>query len=87
MGCRRQRPPAGRRKVLSFWQAKTEAQKLAGRKLDASIMTATDDGAPVTLDEALKQYGAALLERGARVRNAPCRATICPTRCCRSRSR
>ena len=57
-------------KVLSFWQAKTEVQKLAGRKLDADIMTATDDGAPVTLDEALKQYGAALLERGARVYNA-----------------
>jgi integrase len=33
-------------------------------------MTAADDGAPITLDEALKQYGAALLERGAAVRNA-----------------
>jgi integrase len=56
-------------KVLTFWQAKSEAQKLAGRKLDASIMTATDDGAPITLDAALTQYGAALLERGALVYN------------------
>ena len=75
-------------KVLSFWQAKTEVQKLAGKKLDADTMTATDDGAPVTLDEALKQYDAALLERGARrLQRSSCRAIICPTRCCRSRSR
>jgi hypothetical protein len=32
-------------KVLTFWQAKTEGAKLSGRKLDASIMTATDDEA------------------------------------------
>ena len=33
-------------------------------------MAAIDDGAPITLDAALTQYGAALLERGARTYNA-----------------
>jgi integrase len=56
--------------VLSFWQAKIEVQKLAGRKPGADTMVVIDDGAPITLDAALKQYGAALLERGARTYNA-----------------
>ena len=47
----------------------------------------TIDGAPVTLDEALTQYGAALLERGGGSTTRNGRAIICPTRCCRSRSR
>ncbi len=57
-------------KALSFWQAKTAAQKLSGRKLDANFTTAADDGAPITLDAALTDYGAALLARGAFIRNA-----------------
>jgi integrase len=57
-------------KVLSFWQAKAKVQNLVGRKLDADIMSAADEGAPITLDEALTQYGAALKERGADVYNA-----------------
>ncbi len=57
-------------KTLTFWQAKAKVQNLVGRKLDADIMTATEDGAPITLDAALTDYGAALRERGAAVRNA-----------------
>lgn len=57
-------------KVLTFWQAKAKVQNLVGRKLDADILTADDGAALVTLDKALKDYGAALLARGARAYNA-----------------
>lgn len=58
-------------KVLSFWQAKTEVQKLAGNKSRGDIGTDGDDGsATVTVDEALTAYEAALRRRGAGIRNA-----------------
>lgn len=56
-------------KILTFWQAKTEVQKLAGKK--PGVETATgDNGAVLTLDEALKAYELELRKRGARVYNA-----------------
>ena len=57
-------------KVLSFWQAKTEVQKLAGRTSRADATTADDGGAVVTLGEALTAYEPTLLRRGARASNA-----------------
>ena len=54
-------------KVLSFWQAKTEVQKLAGWTNDAAENTAP---VIITLDEALKGYGSALRNRGADAYNA-----------------
>jgi integrase len=58
-------------KVLTFWQAKSEVQKLTGRasRMDG-IGKTSDSGAVVTLDEALTAYEATLLARGARVYNA-----------------
>jgi hypothetical protein len=56
-------------KVLSFWQAKTEVQKLTGRKCRADTTTA-DDSAVITLDEALTAYEPTLRKRGANVYNA-----------------
>ena len=53
-------------KVLTFWQAKTEVQKLARRKSRADATTADDSGEVVMLDEALKAYEPTLLRRGAR---------------------
>jgi integrase len=57
-------------KVLSFWQAKTEVQKLTGKTGGADTTPASHDGAVITLDEALKGYGPTLQKRGARLYNA-----------------
>jgi integrase len=59
-------------RVLSFWQAKTEVQKLTGRK-SRTIATDCGDGdnsAVITLDEALTAYEPTLRKRGANVYNA-----------------
>jgi integrase len=55
-------------KVLTFWQAKAEVQKLTGRKPGTN--TTDDDGPVVTVDEALTEYEPTLRKRGARVYNA-----------------
>ena len=57
-------------KVLNFWQARTEALKLAGKKSRADTATAGDDGAPVTLADAMEMHKADLQERGSNVYNA-----------------
>ena len=57
-------------KILTFWQAKTEVKKFAGKKLGADTTTTGDDGAVITVDEALTQYEPTLRKRGARVYNA-----------------
>jgi hypothetical protein len=57
-------------KVLTFWQAKTEVQKLSGRRSRADATASDKSGAVITLDEALKAYEPTLLRRGARVSNA-----------------
>jgi hypothetical protein len=54
--------------VLSFGQARTEVQKLTGRKPGAD--TTTDDGAVITVDEALTSYEPVLRRLGKRVYNA-----------------
>ena len=56
-------------KVLTFWQAKSEVQKLTGRTSRADATTAGDRPV-ITIDEALKAYEPTLLARGARVTNA-----------------
>jgi len=55
-------------KVLNFWQAKTEVQKLTGRK--PGVADDNGVGDCLTLDAALKGYEPTLLRRGARVVNA-----------------
>ena len=54
-------------KVLSFWQAKTEVQRLTGGK---SRRGDGDNSAVITLDEALTAYEPTLRKRGANVYNA-----------------
>jgi hypothetical protein len=57
-------------KILTFWQAKSEVQKLSGRA-DSRAGTAVVELTPVvTIDEALTAYEPTLLRRGAHVRNA-----------------
>ena len=49
-------------KVLSFWQAKTKCRTCRpGARCRHHEGSAEGDGAPVTLDEALKRYGEVLL--------------------------
>jgi integrase len=57
-------------KILTFWQAKTEVQKLTGRTHGAEVTTADHGGAAMTLDEALTAYEPTLRKRGANVYNA-----------------
>ncbi|WP_354132177.1 site-specific integrase [Bradyrhizobium sp. RT4b] len=58
-------------KVLNFWQARTEALKLAGRKSRADTAAAiSSDGAPVTLADAMSIHEADLLRRGSNVHNS-----------------
>jgi hypothetical protein len=57
-------------KVLNFWQAKTEVQKLSGRTSRADATTPDNSTAVLTVDEALTAYGPTLLRRGARAFNA-----------------
>jgi integrase len=57
-------------KILSFWQAKTEVQKLAGRKVPAGANEPAGGSSAITLDEALTGYEATLRQRGADVYNA-----------------
>jgi integrase len=57
-------------KVLTFYQAKIEVQKLAGGPLPNSDAASNDGHAAITLDETLTAYEATLRRRGARVRNA-----------------
>jgi integrase len=56
-------------KVLTFWQAKSEVQKLTGHVPGTDAST-TDHGAAVTVDQALNLYEGELRRRGARVYNA-----------------
>ncbi|MCK1447762.1 site-specific integrase [Bradyrhizobium sp. 2] len=55
-------------KVLNFWQAKSKAQAMTGRK--PGIDTPMADGAPITLDDATKIHEADLLRRGSNVHNS-----------------
>src|SRR6516165_8550868 len=57
-------------RVLSFWQAKTEVQKLTGKTGGADTTSASHDGAVITLDEVLTAYEPTLRKRGANVYNA-----------------
>jgi integrase len=57
-------------KVLTYWQAKTEAQKLSGRTSRRDATATDDSGAVITIDEALSAYEPTLLRRGARLYNA-----------------
>lgn len=56
-------------RVLNFWQAKSKAQEMTGRKPGADILPIAD-GAPITLDDAMKIHEADLLRRGSNVHNA-----------------
>jgi integrase len=57
-------------KILTFWQAKTEVQKLSGRADSRASAPAAEAAPVVTIDEALTAYEPTLLRRGAHVRNA-----------------
>jgi integrase len=57
-------------KVLSFWQARTEVQKLAGQQEDRAGAPDANHAPAITLDEALTSYESALRKRGADVYNA-----------------
>jgi hypothetical protein len=57
-------------KILTFWQAKAEVQKLSGRADSRASAPAPEAAPVVTIDEALTAYEPTLLRRGAHVRNA-----------------
>jgi integrase len=57
-------------KILSFYQAKIEVQKLTGGPHQPSLGGSSNDGhAAITLDEAVTAYGPTLRKRGASIRN------------------
>lgn len=55
--------------IRTFWQAKKEAEALTGAR-DIGTTTTSDDGAPVTLADAMAIHKADLEERGSNVHNA-----------------
>jgi integrase len=58
-------------KILTFWEARTEVQKLVGRTSRADATTQVDNiNLVITVDEALKAYEPTLIARGARAYNA-----------------
>ncbi|MGX1352474.1 integrase [Bradyrhizobium elkanii] len=56
-------------KVLNFWQAKSKAQQMTGRKPGIDTLPVAD-GAPITLDDATKIHEADLMRRGSNVHNS-----------------
>jgi integrase len=59
-------------KILTFWQARTEVQRLTGKtsRADATSENGASVGAMLTIDEALTAYEPTLARRGANIRNA-----------------